>query len=626
VNTALWWTNVVAWSAQVAVLAVAGALLLWAFRIRLPRARLFYYQALLAVCLLWPLTQPWRRPVIPSYRPAPVTRAGTPAPSLPTPTPSRGIPWQDLALAALGAGATIRALWLTLGLWRLRRYRLESDLLYPLPESVDGARLLAGADADVFVSGAVNGPVTFGFLRPAVLLPLRFRDLAYEQQHAIACHEYLHVRRRDWLVTVCEEAVGALLWFHPVIWWLLSRIRLTREQVVDREVVQLTRSGQPYIDAMLAMAGARPQLDLAPAPLFLRKRHLSQRLRSLLKEVSMSKARLISSFAFMSLLLALTGWFTLSSFPLQGTPEVKATEAPTLEPSEVTVDTGGKILHRPGVSYPLSARRSGVQGLVVLELSLNKDGTVSDARVVSGPQELRKDVLESVLQWHYLPDSTMPKLVQASIDFRLLTGSVPPAPSQISGAKDADSTIRITLQSIDYSAIPESLREILQVRLSPYEGKPITPTQLLEIFRAVSETDQHLHYATKRGTVPKQMILVLTLGDRPQVPPASANFPKTEGVMRIRVGGNVQAAMLQEVKRPVYPPSARQARLQGMVRLDALIDTQGRVRELKVQSGHPDLTPAAMEAVRQWVYKPTLMNGQPVEVVTVIDVNFTLSE
>ena len=287
-NSSLWWSNLVASSAQIAALAAVGVLLPWALKVRLPRARLIYYQALLAVCLLWPATQPWRRPVLPSYRLAPVTRAGTPAPSLPT--TGRGIPWQDLALMALGAGAALRAMWLSLGLWRLRRYRLESDLLYPLPQSVDDARLLVGADADVFLSGVVAGPVTFGFLHPVVLLPLRFRDLDYQQQHAIACHEFLHIRRRDWLVTVCEEAVGALLWFHPAIWWLLSRIRLTREQVVDREVVQLTRSGQPYIDALLAMAGARPQLDLAPAPLFLRRRHLSQRLRSLLKEVSMANA------------------------------------------------------------------------------------------------------------------------------------------------------------------------------------------------------------------------------------------------------------------------------------------------------------------------------------------------
>ena len=142
-NSFLWWNNLVASSAQIAALAAGGVLLPWVLKGRLPRARLLYYQALLALCLLWPATQPWRRTVIPSYRPAPVTRAGTPAPSLPTPAHSRGIPWQELALIALGAGAAIRLSWLSLGLWRLRRYRLESDLLYPLPRSVDDADAFA---------------------------------------------------------------------------------------------------------------------------------------------------------------------------------------------------------------------------------------------------------------------------------------------------------------------------------------------------------------------------------------------------------------------------------------------------------------------------------------------------
>jgi protein TonB len=91
------------------------------------------------------------------------------------------------------------------------------------------------------------------------------------------------------------------------------------------------------------------------------------------------------------------------------------------------------------------------------------------------------------------------------------------------------------------------------------------------------------------------------------------------------VGGNVQAARLVNQPRPVYPPLARQARIQGTVRFNAIIGKDGRIENLTLVSGHPLLVPAATEAVKQWVYKPTLLNGEPVEVVTQIDVNFTLS-
>jgi len=77
---------------------------------------------------------------------------------------------------------------------------------------------------------------------------------------------------------------------------------------------------------------------------------------------------------------------------------------------------------------------------------------------------------------------------------------------------------------------------------------------------------------------------------------------------------------------PPYPPLAKRARIQGVVRFTVTIDKEGYVQSLEPVSGHPLLVEAATEAVKQWVYKPTLLNGQPVEVITQIDVNFTLSE
>ena len=75
-----------------------------------------------------------------------------------------------------------------------------------------------------------------------------------------------------------------------------------------------------------------------------------------------------------------------------------------------------------------------------------------------------------------------------------------------------------------------------------------------------------------------------------------------------------------------YPPLAKQARIQGTVRFNAVIGKDGTIQNLTLVSGHPLLVPSATEAVSQWVYQPTLLNGEPVEVVTQIDVNFTLSQ
>jgi protein TonB len=95
---------------------------------------------------------------------------------------------------------------------------------------------------------------------------------------------------------------------------------------------------------------------------------------------------------------------------------------------------------------------------------------------------------------------------------------------------------------------------------------------------------------------------------------------------RIRQGGSLQAALLVNKVQPVYPPLARQTRISGTVRLHAIISKQGTVESLEVLSGHPLLVRAAMDAVQQWKYKPTLLNGEPVEVDTTIDVIFSLNQ
>ena len=106
----------------------------------------------------------------------------------------------------------------------------------------------------------------------------------------------------------------------------------------------------------------------------------------------------------------------------------------------------------------------------------------------------------------------------------------------------------------------------------------------------------------------------------PPVPLQSLVRPKG----RTRVGGDVQAAKLIFAPKPEYPPMARLVRIQGTVRLEAVISADGRIQNLQVLSGHPLLVNAALQAVAQWRYQPTLLNGEPVEVQTEIDVNFIL--
>ncbi len=106
---------------------------------------------------------------------------------------------------------------------------------------------------------------------------------------------------------------------------------------------------------------------------------------------------------------------------------------------------------------------------------------------------------------------------------------------------------------------------------------------------------------------------------------STANIPKIATPTRVRVSQGVTEGLLAKQVKPAYPMLAKQARIQGHVILQAIINKQGAVENLRLVSGHPMLAPAAIEAVKQWKYRPYLLNNEPVEVETTVDVIFSLS-
>ena len=184
----------------------------------------------------------------------------------------------------------------------------------------------------------------------------------------------------------------------------------------------------------------------------------------------------------------------------------------------------------------------------------------------------------------------------------------------------------------DQTAFVEDERRRLELREAA--GKPIND--------AASNLDYALgidpHYADalelrsiierERATIadtPEQyQRLMAAAGDWAQKAEA-AKKERALAPKRLRLGGNVAAANLVRKVIPAYPASARHNRVQGTVRFQMLIGKDGRVLNLALVSGHPDLVDAARDAVMQWVYRPTLLNGEPVEVITTVDVNFNLT-
>jgi TonB family protein len=284
------------------------------------------------------------------------------------------------------------------------------------------------------------------------------------------------------------------------------------------------------------------------------------------------------------------------------------------------------------VAYPVAAREKRVQGVVVVQVRVDGSGNVADAQVQSGPEELRRSALESVLQWHFAHEAagnarqvtiafTLPKTGTSPVagPSTAVTVAPPPFPP---GASDSTPRPALTLKSIAVIGLSDEARTELLSRLPVHQGDTINSGQVSKIAQAVRDFDEHLSYQLRPAAAGEAMLTIVA--PNPSILPERRN---AEGdVTRLKIGGNMQSTKLVSQPRPIYPPEAKAARIQGVVQLSAVIATDGTIKNLEVLSGHPLLVPAALESVKQWVYQPTLLNGNPVEVQTQIDVNFTLSQ
>jgi TonB family protein len=393
----------------------------------------------------------------------------------------------------------------------------------------------------------------------------------------------------------------------------------------------MTNAREPYVDALLAAAGAPLQADLAPAPLFLRKRHLKQRLLSILKEKRMSKTRTVSTLAASLAILAGACWFVTGALPLSAQPQLANDSA------GVTVDTmGAPLMHRAPVFYPRAALAKSLEGVVVAQVKVDDGGNVTDASILSGPDDLRKPVLQSLLSWHFKDAGASSH--QVAVTFRVPPPVQPTAVSAerqsitVIGAAATNATALAsrkmerppttepavpTVRSIEFQGVGIPADELLP-KLPVHVNDVWSPESMTKLAEAMKQVDEHLTVGSQR--MPDGSVRVLISA------PRTSNPETTQPVITgaVTVGGRVQSAKLISNPQPDYPEVARQARISGTVELTVIIREDGHMQEVHVVSGHPLLRQAALDAVKNWVYQPTTLNNQPVKVATTVDVIFTL--
>jgi len=409
---------------QSGLLLAVGLILPWAFRVRHPRTMLVYWRLLLLAVLLLPLlTAVWQpRAPLPILAIEGLTVEAVVATNLPP--AARNFDWW-IALSTVAVVTLLALLRLVIGLAYLNRCRFEADPLEPPPTPVRAMQRRLRLSTPFLVSHRFPVPITFGWLRPAVIVPETFRELSADEQEGVACHELLHVRRRDWPITVLEEFLRAVLWFHPAVWFLLPKIALSREQVVDEGAVRVTGKRRQYLDALWRVVCTdqhHANVRVLAVPL-LGRSHLMERVAWLKKEKSMSKSRIMMSVLVLAASVAIAGLVGASVFPAVSETEMRI--APPVAPDDSkpepkdaeenelrTVSKDGEcneitrpeVIEKVNPRYPEEARKEKIMGEVVVETVINEKGIVDETEVISSPDELLSEAaVEAIRQWTFEP-------------------------------------------------------------------------------------------------------------------------------------------------------------------------------------------------------------------------------
>jgi TonB family protein len=420
---------------------------------------------------------------------------------------------------------------------------------------------------------------TWGMFRPVILIPAQANEWTDERIRLVLTHEFAHIKRFDWLLQIIAEIARCVYWFNPLFWIACRWLRRESEQACDSAVLNRGFAATDYAAHLLEIARTlkRSTPKWAPVLAMSQQRDLERRFITMFdsaknhRALTRGVACTVATFGvFVTLPLAAMRATERSTEPrptASTVMRVAASAAPTHTVKAVPARASKSTVI--GSAMPSKSPEIS-QGTAQAPDTVDLTGVVSDA---SGA------VIPGVLVTVTRVDGTVSQTTTrdaGNYEFKALPKGLYKLDAQLPGF--ANSARRLNLIS----------------------NGPVRQNIMLSI-----------------GSVTEE-VLVTAAGQARSVPPAG--MPQ-----RIRVGGNVLAATLISQVKPVYPQSLQNAGVQGRVQLQGVIATDGSLVGLRVVSrSNPDLAAAALDAVRQWRYTSAMLNGEPIEVLTDITLQFEL--
>jgi TonB family protein len=495
--------------------------------------------------------------------------------------------------------------------------RQLEELTAHLAERLHVQRLVRLAE-----SSTVAVPIVVGWLKPIVVIPTAtLSHLAPAQVEALLAHELAHVRRHDYVINLLQSAVETLLFYHPAVWWVSRRVRVEREHCCDDLAVTIC-DRVVYVRALSDLAAMTSHARLALAAT---DGALLGRVRRLL--ASEPDERQGAGWLTVGLAAMLTAALAPAVALGSGEPQAAAVPLPAVPAAAAPAPTPATTLPRPAVAgqtatpapapaaQPAPAATAPPQAAPApagearaAELSaLRRQLEAIGAELNAVRQRRTQAELEQAQQEHQLRIQAATERV-AALEKELAAATR----RQEIGVANGE-----TVESVR-AMVAEARRELQRAeagRMWTQLAGELDAKQS-DLQRAHDRLQQRLAAAESRSETPAAVV--------PVTPSSTRETAQTPRV--VRIGGDIKPPTLLKRVEPEYPPLAKAAKMQGPIYVDAILGTDGSVRNATVTGGapFPPLQDAALAAVRQWVYTPTMLNGAPVEVQLSVSVVFKL--
>ena len=528
-------------------------------------------------------------------------------------------PWPvfGVAVSIWAGGALLLFTGRLVGWWRFRAGLRAAVPVLGTREQDALARALArlGVRSPIrlLTTGTMLEPAVVGIVRPAMLWPVELSDrLSDRQLEAVFAHEVAHVRRRDNLAAALHRVVELVFWFYPVVWTLERRLLRERERACDEAVLHAGHEPRAYARAILKVSTFCLQ-SASGSVAGATGANLTKRMEDIMSAHIPSSMNAVRRTSLMSAAVAV----------IAGPLTVGYLQA---APWQIVLPAAG----RPAAEYVGRTFRSGVPVAPMADLKVRPTSINAVAQTASRVSGVVTDHRGAPIA-----DATVTATTSGGTSVKATTDAngryvldLQPAQYQMSagkpGFRQTQSPLFVNRESPvtkDFQLEIGGVSESINVA-GPDPTK--TPTEYLDQARASYDQGRFADAERLMGFALARLRAENAARAAARAPAGTAASPSTYPPGMVRVGGDIKEPRKIIDVKPIYPPTAMASGVTGIVILEAVIGQDGGVIDARVLRGEPLLNQAALDAVTQWRFTPTTLNGAPVDVIMTVTVNFSL--